>query len=214
MIRPFFSLAVLYFFTLTGLFAQDDPSAPRIPEPDSVAIFNGTQMETDDAIKNAQETVVTLLDSSEMHDPLKAALLSAAMPGLGQIYNQSYWKVPVVYGSMMTLGYLVHYFDYYYIKYRNAYSAQNDGNPNTINPLEGTREGNRLFERIEFFRRNRDYLMILTAGFYLLNVMEAHVDAHLQTFDLSDDLSLEIKPGIMAAAYSYQMGITLNIKFK
>jgi hypothetical protein len=148
-------------------------------------------------------------------DPIKAALLSAALPGLGQIYNRSYWKVPIVYGSLMTFGYLVHFFDYNYIKYRNAFLAANDGNPNTINPYEGDRRvGSRLFDRVEFYRRNRDYLMILTAGFYLLNIVEAHVDAHLQTFDLSDDISMNIRPKIISSPHSNLIGLSINFTIK
>ncbi len=150
----------------------------------------------------------------EFPDPLKATLLSAALPGLGQVYNNSHWKVPIIYGGLLTLGYLVHYFDYNYIKFRNAFLAANDNNPNTINPFEGMRAGQRLFDRVEFYRRNRDYMMILTAGFYLLNIVEAHVDAHLQTFDLSDDISLNISPGIISTPYTSQIGLSLNFTFK
>lgn len=205
MIRYFLALAGLYCLTQISLYAQEVPSG---------STEDSSFLQTDSAIKRTNEAIVATLDSADMPDPLKAALLSAAMPGLGQIYNRSYWKLPVVYGGMMTLGYMVHYFDYYYIKYRNAYNAEQDGNPETINPLAGTRENNRLFERIEFYRRNRDYMMILTAGVYLLNVMEAHVDAHLQTFDLSDDIALEVRPDILNTPYAYHLGITLNFNFK
>lgn len=203
MTRYFLILPGFYCLTLINLYAQDEPR----PGADS-AFY-----QADTAIAKINEAIAEV-DSAALPDPLKAALLSAAMPGLGQLYNRSYWKIPVVYGSMMTLGYMVHYFDHYYIKYRNAYNAEHDGNPATVNPLEGTRENNRLFQRIEFYRRNRDYMMILTAGFYLLNVMEAHVDAHLQTFDLSDDITLNVRPGVLNTAYAYHFGITLNLTFK
>jgi TM2 domain-containing membrane protein YozV len=161
----------------------------------------------------SQDTVIVVTNNAP--DPIKAALLSAALPGLGQIYNKSYWKVPIVYGSLMTFGYLVHFFDYNYIKYRNAFLAENDGNPNTINPYEGDRRiSSRLFDRVEFYRRNRDYMMILTAGFYLLNIVEAHVDAHLQTFDLSDDISMNIRPGIITTPYTNQIGLSINFTLK
>jgi hypothetical protein len=162
---------------------------------------------------NNQDTII--IASNNLPDPVKAALLSAALPGLGQIYNKSYWKVPVVYGGLMTFGYLVHFFDYNYIKFRNAFLAANDGNPNTINPYEDDRRiSGRLFDRVEFYRRNRDYLMILTAGFYLLNIVEAHVDAHLQSFDLSDDISMNVRPGIISTPYTNQIGLSINFTLK
>ena len=200
-------LMLFVILSLSTVIAQNNEQVPDTIPP--------VQYENSDTLRIIDEdTIEQVITPPISPDPLKATLLSAALPGLGQVYNNSHWKVPIIYGGLLTLGYLVHYFDYNYIKFRNAFLAANDNNPNTINPFEGMRAGQRLFDRVEFYRRNRDYMMILTAGFYLLNIVEAHVDAHLQTFDLSDDISLNISPGIISTPYTSQIGLSLNFTFK
>lgn len=217
-----FFLFLYFFVTAIGVFAQeegqkegDQPvNADSIgqPSPDP-AMEPLIRAISDQANIAAQDTSVAV--SKNFPDPIKAAMLSAAMPGLGQIYNGSYWKVPIVYGGMMTFGYLIYYFDFNYIKFRNAFLASHDDNPNTINPYENdARINNRLYDRVQFYRRNRDYLMILTTGFYLLNVVEAHVDAHLQSFDLSDDIALKVQPCLINSPYACQFGLCINLVFK
>ncbi|MFA0960781.1 DUF5683 domain-containing protein [Roseivirga sp. BDSF3-8] len=142
--------------------------------------------------------------------PGRASLLSAVMPGLGQVYNGKYWKVPVIYGGFAMFGYLINYNNENYQEFRAALFAEIDGDDSTVNPFEGVLSEASLRRRTDLFRRNRDFSMILAGVWYLLNIVEAHVDAHLQEFDVSEDISMRFEPvggnnGIMFAG----VGLTI-----
>ena len=124
--------------------------------------------------------------------PVKRATTLAMMfPGAGQFYNKSYWKVPIVLGAFATMGYLIDWNSRGYQRYRTAYNQYPNNefasrsNPPSQANLKNWRDN---------FRRNRDLCIIITAGAYLLSVVEAHVDAHLKDFDVSDDLALRVEP--------------------
>lgn len=143
------------------------------------------------------DTVVIDMVAPE-HSPRRAALLSAVLPGLGQIYNKKYWKVPIIYGGFAILGYLVVYNNDQYQILRRARIAE-ENNQREENPLAGFRNGQ--FERLDVLtngvdgaRKNRDQTIIYTAGFYGLNIMDAIVDAHLIEFDVNPDLSFKLEP--------------------
>lgn len=169
-----------------------------------------------------QDTTLIRIDSAEiknqakpLDDPLKAALLSAVVPGLGQAYNGSYWKIPIIYAGFVGLGASIYYWHYGYVNYRNALAAEIDEDPATINPYGQFEIGERVLNlRVEYFQRNRDFLMILTSLYYLLTVVEANVDGHLKTFDISDELTLNIDPHVGQFASAYQFGLSFKIKMK
>lgn len=125
--------------------------------------------------------------------PARAAMLSATLPGLGQIYNQKYWKVPIIYAGFGTLAYFVDFNNSNYRKWRRAWLARVDGNPNTIDgfPLHST---DVLERAMNYYRRNLEITYMLAAGLYLLNILDASVDAHLMDFDVGERLSLGLKP--------------------
>lgn len=134
------------------------------------------------------------------HSPRKAALFSAALPGLGQVYNKKYWKVPIIYGGFMIMGYLVIWNNDQYQVYRRASIAVQSGQPeqSPFANVEDSRfqniAANRLSNAVDEARRNRDYIIILTAALYGLNIMDAIVDAHLIEFDVNPDLSFNLEP--------------------
>lgn len=125
------------------------------------------------------------------HSPGKAAYYSALFPGLGQLYNHKWWKLPLVYGAIGTgVGFIV----FNQQRYRDtqiAYITRTDGYPDDSYETEFTQQftNENLLELQDFYRRNRDLSYIITAGLYLLNVVDAIVDGHLYNFDMSDDLS-------------------------
>ena len=134
--------------------------------------------------------------------PKIAATRSAILPGLGQAYNKKYWKMPIVYGALGTTGFVFAYNIKNYKELKQAYigkynaRALNDSTeyfkikPNLL-PLS---EESLRFNRDQF-RRNADYSVLFFAIIWGLNVLDAAVDAHLKSFDVSPDLSLKIKPG-------------------
>lgn len=130
------------------------------------------------------------------HSPKLAMLMSTVIPGLGQAYNKKYWKIPVVYAGLGVLGYLSYRNTNYYNNFKDAYSElYNSGNQDSTIHLYGVDYSlSGLEAGKNYYRRYRDMYSIFTVGFYLLNIIDANVDANLYDFDISDDISLKISP--------------------
>lgn len=147
-----------------------------------------------------------------LHSPKKAARLSALLPGLGQAYNKKYWKIPVVYAALGTSTYFIINNNQEYQKYRNAYIARTDNDSTTVTSLRFTTENIRL--RREYYHRNLELSVIITAGLYILNIVDAAVDAHLFYFDVSDDLSVRLQPEVRSFTPGrYNGGIKISLSF-
>lgn len=140
-----------------------------------------------------------------MPNPKKAAMLSAAIPGAGQVYNKDWWKVPIIYAGLGTIGYFIYWNNDKYISYNNAYLDFVDDDPSTnrhLDLLNGVEVTNEEWFKTTVengrasYRRDRDLLIISLVGFYVLNVLEANVAAHLYDFDVSDDLSMQLRPSM------------------
>ncbi|TVR42323.1 MAG: hypothetical protein EA394_03830 [Bacteroidia bacterium] len=146
--------------------------------------------------------------------PAKAAMLSATFPGLGQVYNRKYWKIPIIYAGFGTLAYFIDFNNTEYRKWREAWIARVDGNPNTVDdyPLYST---DRLEWLMNGYRRNLEVTYILTAALYLLNILDASVDAHLMNFDVGEDLSLGLEPFLHPASlYEGRTKASAQISFR
>ena len=147
-------------------------------------------------------------------DPLKAVWLGVIVPGLGQIYNRSYWKLPIVYGGFMGCGFAIGWNNERYESYKQAYrdiitdSGNLSDDPtksyNAILPEGYTiaRLGGEsgytaiLKDRQNMYRRYRDISIVVAIAVYALSIIDAYVDAQLFDFDISDDLTLNIEPQI------------------
>jgi len=143
--------------------------------------------------------------------PAKAAFYSGLVPGLGQIYNKKYWKAPIAWGGM---GLSIYYYTWnnkMYHQYRDAYKDKLAGRPvtGTLSELNG----DRLIRGQKFYQRNRDLSMFITIGIYLLNIVDANVDAHLKQFNVNENLSLLPSVQQNQVDYKYNMGLTLNYQF-
>ena len=130
------------------------------------------------------------------HSPRLAMLMSAVIPGSGQAYNKKYWKIPVVYAGLGVLGYFAYRNGNYYKSFKSAYTElYNSNNRDSTIYLYGVDYTlNGLDAGKNYYRRYRDMYSIFTVGFYLLNIIDANVDANLYDFDISDDISLRISP--------------------
>lgn len=126
--------------------------------------------------------------------PQKTAILSAAMPGLGQVYNKKYWKVPIIYAGLLTSAYYVKDNHQQYKMYKSAYLTRVDNDPNTTDEFVGKYSNSNLIELKDFYRRNREISALFLVGTYILNIVDASVDAHLFYYDISEDISLNIIP--------------------
>ena len=139
----------------------------------------------------------------------KATTLAMICPGAGQIYNKSYWRVPIVVGGFATTIYCIDWNNRGYQRFQKAYRllAEYEANPDpTLYPNGSPDEFNGRYSATflknlrNSYRRNRDLCIILTAGLYILQIVDAHVDAHLRDYDISRDLSVSLTPAI---GYSY-----------
>lgn len=149
--------------------------------------------------------------SSLPKNPKKATILSAILPGAGQVYNGKAWKVPLLYAGFMTDIYFIGYNNKRYQTFRSALFAYDEGDRSQFPSLN--REA--LVRNVDYWRQNRDMTILLLAGIYALNLIDANVDAHLSGFDISDDLALKIEPNVGTfAASSTSMGLTLKLQFK
>lgn len=129
------------------------------------------------------------------HSPRKAALFSAALPGLGQIYNRKYWKLPIVYGGFAGLGFGVGFNHRNWRTYSDAFRiVANDPAISSYTVDGRAYSQTQLRELKNYYKRNRDMFLIFTGVFYMLNIIDATVDAHLFDFDVSDNLSMRIEP--------------------
>jgi hypothetical protein len=130
----------------------------------------------------------------QKHSPQRALLFSALIPGLGQVYNQKYWKVPIIYGAGATFAYYVGFNQLKYKKFRDAYVNGTDGTKTLIDGH--LYEYNSLPRGRDYYRRYRD-LSVLGMGFiYFLNIVDAMIDAEFFNYDVSDDLTLHVQPTI------------------
>ena len=147
-------------------------------------------------------------------DPNKAAVFSAILPGLGQIYNGQYWKVPIIYGTFLGLIHGIRYQNGLYNDFTNALRAQQDNDPNTINGFGDNVSTDILSRNRDQAQRNRDFLIIMTAVAYLINVVEAHVAAHLHEFQINEKLSMELEPQLQSSpVFSQTLGFSMTFNF-
>ena len=167
-------------------------------------------------------------------DPLKAVWLGVIIPGAGQFYNRSYWKLPIVYGAFMGCGYAISWTQNRYSDYKRAYlDLYNDNKAGTVSEDESksyiavmpdgytlTRVGgvgtwmNTLNNRQSTYRRYRDYSILATVVVYALSLIDAYVDAQLFDYDISPDLTLNIEPQIyMDSQHQQSDELKLAISF-
>ena len=162
-----------------------------------------------DTVGNTQITADTVIRESKTgktakvkkpHSPKAATIMSTCLPGLGQVYNRKWWKVPIVYAGLGGLGYLVYSNYSEYKSYLHAYEFRTGDLPEgaTLNEHEADLANkyaeNQLQTYKESYRRDFELYSILTVAWYGLNILDACVDGHLYNYDISDDLSLSIDP--------------------
>jgi Family of unknown function (DUF5683) len=192
----------LFLFTpATKLFAQKDSAV--------------TKTVKDTTVKK-QKINILKIDKSKPYDPRVAIRRSLIIPGWGQYTNKKYWKMPIVLGALGVTTYIFFRNIKQFREANYAYKNAADGNPlndkEIPEPYYSVRANP---ERIKTFRnqvrQNVDYSVLFFIAFWGLNVADAAVDAHLKTFDVSDNLSLQIKPGYSPMANTNGISLVLNI---
>ncbi|MFW5851731.1 MAG: DUF5683 domain-containing protein [Bacteroidota bacterium] len=159
------------------------------------------------------------------HSPKKATIFSAVAPGLGQIYNKSYWKVPLIYGGFAGLGYIISQNQIFYSDFKDVYDsyqsyavseekAGRTPNSDTLLTVRGLTSYSiyNVKEGRDYYRRRRDLAIIGIGTWYVLQIIEAYVDAHMFSFDISDDLSLYYRPTFLDATRPAS-GLSISVRF-
>jgi hypothetical protein len=172
-------LILFIVLSFSSAHAQDQPTSTG----DSMVVVTGPD-------------TMQIKSYATRYDPRKALLYAAVVPGLGQIYNKKYWKLPLVYGGFIALGYGMNFYQTTYLKYKGELfkniEAGKAGDNDKLDPAGlSTRQLRNLVTR---YRRDRDFMVILMGGMYILQIIDAHVDAHLKEFDLNPNLKVSIEP--------------------
>lgn len=199
--------------------------------PDSVSIIpeNGENRAVkQDTIRTKTDNLLVGVTSDKFFapsymfspSPRKAIIYSAILPGLGQVYNRKYWKLPILYGGFVGLTYAITWNNGYYQDYLGAYQDIMDDNPDTNrwhdmlpyayreNPesVDAQWFTNVLQQRKDHYRYYRDLSIIITIGVYLIGIVDAYVDAQLFDFDMSPDLSMRVAPVVIRGEKGHNLG--------
>lgn len=193
-------------------------------------------MPTDSTMINEEDSVLTVVTADEMPsefsgkrvfnpNPTRAVWMSVLCPGLGQIYNRRYWKLPIIVGGFMGLGYATAWNNNQLTDYTQGYRDLTDADPSTDSYMNffppNAQESdfdkqwltNTMKSRKDYYRRNRDLCIICLVGLYLLCIVDAYVDASLAHFDISDNLSMDVQPVMFTTPVDNSMALGLNWAF-
>lgn len=217
MTRPYRFIALLLFVCFIGVSQEKKEEGQQVNAVDSLT--------TD--LKEKGVVVETASFEKRTINPLapsKAAFYSAVFPGLGQIYNKRYWKVPLVYGAIGGGIYAYSFNNTEYNRVRDAFKRRRAGftddeffplNDGTIDPANPRISDTALQDAQERFQRDRDLWLLLTIAFYALNIIDANVDAHLKQYNVSEDLAMDIKPflELNSVTSNANYGFAMVIKF-
>ena len=172
-----------------------------------ILLFAGMRISAQDADTTAAKTV------AQKHSPRTATFLSLVIPGMGQVYNQKYWKVPIIYGAGGAFTYFIGYNQLKYKKFRDAYVNSKPGDKVKIDGVYYSYDNLPLGR--DYYRRYRDLSVLGLGVVYLLNVVDAMIDAHFFAYDVSDDLTMRIHPAILTSPdlTASAFGVQINLGF-
>lgn len=169
-------------------------------------------------VKDSGTIALVKKDTVKKHDPRIATRRSAILPGWGQAYNKEYWKIPIVYGILAIPTVLYFYNDSYYKKTKFAYEArfkEANNDPSDVPFIDKDLKNLSISSLQSYrnsFRRDRDYSILYFLLAWGLQVADATVFAHLKDFDVSSDLSMQIKPSFNPQTLGAGLSLTLNLK--
>ncbi|MBP6024167.1 DUF5683 domain-containing protein [Ferruginibacter sp.] len=194
-------ISIIIFVPSIQLFAQTDSTTKKVTAKTAV---------------KKEKVNIFSIDTTKPYSPRIAILRSAILPGWGQATNKKYWKMPIVYGALGTTAYIffrnIKQFKEANAAYKNAIDGNSSNNNLIPEPYFGVLGQPELIKNFRNeVRQNVDYSVLFFIAFWGLNVVDAAVDAHLKTFDVSDNLSLQIKPGYSPMANTNGISLVLNI---
>ncbi len=199
----------LLLFSGQFAFAQQ-PDTVAVSEKDSILQQLVNDSTTQSQAVKAQKA--KLADTAKTHSVATATWLSVAFPGLGQIYNRKYWKLPIIYAALGTTVYFI-------VENNNSYRFFLNG----FYEIQATPEDDlflgfyderQLIELQNIYRKWRDLNIILAGLTYALNIIDAHVDAHLYHYNIDEDLTLRWNPTLIQGPGYPTMGLSLKLELK
>ena len=181
-----------------------------------VCAQNSKAMPPDAVVPGTNKVFISGADTPKKYNPNIAIKRSIILPGWGQYTNKKYWKIPIIYGALGTTGFIFFRNLSQYKDAKQAFTLATDNDPtNDFRIKEPYFSVKDQPQRIQSFRnsvrQNVDYSVLFFIAFWGLNVADAAVDAHLKTFDVSDNLSLQFKPGHSEMANTNGLSLVLNI---
>lgn len=162
-------------------------------------------------VKATEDTVMV-----KPHSPTKAAIYSTVLPGLGQGYNKKYWKIPIIYAGFGVIIYFIVTNTKEYKQYEEAYYYVASGDSGYIdNEYVYKYDEQQLLDGKNYYRRNMELSYIIGGLWYILNIIDASVDAHFFDYDISDDLTIRVDPVMLNRRDDYRpvTGLKLTLKF-
>lgn len=153
------------------------------------------------------------LDWRQRHSPKKATILSAVVPGAGQIYNRKYWKAPIVWAGLGASYWFIQSNNKEFQRYKTAYIAVVDDDPTTVDEFNGQVSSSSLLDVTDTYRKWRDLSYIALGMVYMLNIVDASVDANFVRFDVGRDLTVGVGPSLELAARG-NMGFHLSLALR
>lgn len=202
--RSLFFLALLLLVTAGICWSQEIKS-------DSLA--NKKRDPADTSFISGDREIIDIESNSKYFDPRKAMLYAAVFPGAGQFYNKKYWKLPLVYGGFAALLYAVRFYQTENVRFRGElFDIINDPSPGGLSPDLLTED--QLRTLVDRTRRERDFFIIMNGLFYMLQMVDAHVDAHLKEFDINPKMQVRLEPMMENSMMTGRnAGISLKIRF-
>ncbi len=171
-----------------------------------VALAQVDRSPADSTSTSGDTTVV--MDWRARHQPKRATIYSAILPGAGQVYNRKYWKVPIVLGGLAASYYFIQDNNRQYQRYKTAYLDVVNGRTDEFN---GQYSGDQLRSVADTYSRWRDYSYVAIGLVYVLNIVDATVDGYFVRFDVSEDLTVRAGPSLNMAAQG-AAGISLVVR--
>lgn len=209
-------ISIFLFFCYLSVFSQVNPKADtiRVENHPKDSISAEVPKSEIKILSDIEKVNAPLKIKVNKYNPTKAGLYSAVLPGLGQVYNKKYWKVPLVWGAVGTGVGIAIWNDNQYKKYRGRFVAKLNGTPNEFNDTHPWLDANALGNMQDTAKRQRDYAIAITGLLYILNIVDAVVDAHL--YEGRHDPDLSIRPNLIydqMGVESPKTGLSLNYRF-
>ncbi|OHX68111.1 DUF5683 domain-containing protein [Flammeovirga pacifica] len=222
-----FTIGLLFFSTSAKAQVETDSAYIKMSEEEKKA-YNDRKIDSLSSLKEMPNHIdqkerkrKKRIQYKNLTEPTQASFYTIVIPGLGQIYNNKVWKIPILYGGYAVFGYFIKFNHTNYIESSHwlAYKADADPtNDHLIPEIYRDLSVDNLVSRRDRFRRDRDFMIIVSCGWYLLGALDAAVDQHLKYYDVSDDLSLQFKPAAipdpLTGLPALGATLTLNINSK